>query len=630
MHPVFAVVAVAAVVAAASGSRDIHSYARPDLVVVRHIDLDLTIHFDEKRLDGVAVLHVEKTAAGKEAPLVLDTRDLDIHTIATSTDGKKFQPTTFKLGAVDAILGAPLTITLPPKVMAVRIEYSAGARATGLQWLEPAQTAGKRYPYLFTQSECIHARSWIPLQDSPAIRVTYTARVHVPSALGAVMSAEGNAGAAVERLREPKGPWRVFSFRMDKRIPPYLISLAAGDLAFRKLGPRSGVYAEPSVVDRAAHEFEDVESMIAAVEKLYGPYRWGRYDLLILPPSFAYGGMENPMLTFASPTVLAGDKSLVSLMSHELAHSWSGNLVTNATASDFWLNEGFTVYVDRRILEVVYGPDRAAMEAVLGRQTLEREQAKLPEKDRVLHIDLEGRDPDDAITAVPYEKGFLFLKHLEETFGRQRFDDFLRGYFDHFAFQSITTAQFRDYLQQNLLSRDPALAAKVPVDEWLQGTTIPANAPRAQFDGFAKVEAAASDWLAGKLSIDALQGATKDWSYYYWDHFLHALPEDVGAAKLKELDDVFHFTQAGNAHLASEWLQIAIRNRYEPAYERLEEFLTSVGRGRLIRPLYEELVKSDEGKARALAIYAKARSGYQVPVAAMIGKLVGWSESPKS
>jgi aminopeptidase N len=249
-----------------------------------------------------------------------------------------------------------------------------------------------------------------------------------------------------------------------------------GDLQFAEVGPRTGVWAEPSVLPKAAAEFDDMEKMVAAVEGLYGPYRWGRYDLLILPPSFPFGGMENPRLTFATPTVIAGDKSLVGLVSHELAHSWSGNLVTNATWADFWLNEGFTTYIENRIQEAVYGREQAVMEQVLARRGLDKELEELPPADQLLHIDLAGRSPDDGISGVPYTKGALLLHQMEEAFGREAFDEFLRGYFDTFAFESITTETMLEYLRAELLEKPGGEA--IPIEEWVYQPGLPASAPR--------------------------------------------------------------------------------------------------------------------------------------------------------
>jgi len=613
-------------------AQDYHSYANPSAVRVRHVDLDWEVLFDQKTLKGTATLTIERTSPTE--PLILDTRDLKIERVETSVNLLKYTPGTFTVGTSDKILGAPLTIPLPARGTRVRIHYSTSPGASGLQWLTPAQTAGKKDPFMFTQSQAIHARSWIPLQDTPAVRVTYNAHVRTPRNLLAVMSAEN----------DPRAPRDGdYSFRMRQPIPSYLIALAVGDLRFRSLGPRTGVYAETPVIDSAARELNDTEKMVVATERLYGPYRWGRYDFLILPPSFPFGGMENPRLTFGTPTILAGDKSLVSLVAHELAHSWSGNLVTNATWRDFWLNEGFTVYLERRIQEAVYGRERAQMEAALGLRDLQEEMATLEDRDEILHVDLKGRDPDDGFTDVPYEKGALFLLHLELTFGRTRFDSFLRSYFNHFAFQSITTEQFLDYLKQNLLDKYPTKAPPVPVDEWIEKPGLPASAPKPTSPAFARVEEQAKRWLRNEISSTQIPVAT--WTTQEKLHFLKFVqsafeppastggPADASATQLSqteisrlmgELDRAFNLTRSGNSEIAFQWLMMSIQNKYEPAYPRLEEFLLSVGRRKFIRPLYQELAKSPEGKERALAIYRRARSTYHPIAVTSIDQDLKW------
>jgi hypothetical protein len=369
-----------------------------------------------------------------------------------------------------------------------------------------------------------------------------------------------------------------------------------GDLDFRPTGPRTGVYAERPVVARAAREFEDTEKMVAAAERLFGPYRWGRYDILVLPPSFPFGGMENPRLTFATPTVLAGDKSLVSLIAHELAHSWAGNLVTNATWADFWLNEGFTVYLERRIVEEVYGPARAEMEAVLGRHELEKDLRSLPAAEQILHINLAGRDPDDGVTAIPYEKGNLLLATLAAPLGRPAFDRTLRAYFDHFAFQSITTAGAIAYLRAH-----GQLPAAFPLEAWLEQPGLPAGAWQPSSAAFTRVEAAARAWHGDALPASAA------WCTQEWIHFLRALPPTAGLAAL---DARFHFTQVGNNEILAEWLEMAVKANYQPAYPRLEQFLIEVGRRKYVKPLMEALVKTPAGRAFAQKVYRQARPGY--------------------
>jgi aminopeptidase N len=616
---------------------DAHSWSNPYDVAVNHVDLDLTVDFAQKRLVGSVILTVERApGAAANAPLFLDTRDLGVISVEAEGPGLPWAPVPYHLGnpAVAAgeealfptgvrsdgkpIHGTALRVDLPTEANRVRIGYRTDPTATALQWLEPSQTAGGQQPFLFTQSQAIHARSWIPLQDSPGVRVTYSATIHVPAGLKAVMSALGN-------FQEPgQGADGTFSFKLEQPIPSYLIALGVGDLAFRPLGARTGVYAEPSLVDKAAAEFADTEAMVEVTEKRFGPYRWGRYDLLVLPPSFPFGGMENPLLTFATPTILAGDKSLVSLVAHELAHSWSGNLVTNATWSDFWLNEGFTTYIENRIIEDVYGTDRAAMESVLGLQELREQLASLPEPDQLLVIDLRGRDPDEGVTLVPYEKGKSLLYALEQAVGREQFDPWIRSYFDSHAFQSIPSSEFLDDLRMNLLSKDAGAASKVDLDAWLHQPGLPAF-PEPTSDRFSAVDKLATAWASGATA--AAQIDPSSWTTQEWLHFLRALPADLPSARLAELDAAFHLTARQNAEIAAQWLEMSIKASYAPAYSRLEEFLTTVGRRKFIMPLYKALIAAPDGLSRAKAIYAKARPRYHPIAVESVDQLLGATES---
>jgi hypothetical protein len=474
----------------------------------------------------------------------------------------------------------------------------------------PKQTAGRRKAFLYTQSQPIGARTWIPLQDTPQVRATYKAQIHTSSDVVAVMSAEN--GPAHKRNGE-------YSFVMPQAIPSYLIALAVGDLAFKETGPRTGVYAEKPVVKAAAKEFADTESMIAASEKLFGPYRWTRYDILVLPPSFPVGGMENPRLSFITPTVIAGDKSLVSVIAHELAHSWSGNLVTNATWRDLWLNEGFTVYLESRIMTVVYGEQRASMERVLGLQSLRKDLARLPPKDQVLAIDLRDRDPDLVFSDVPYQKGRLFLSYLDAKFGRDRFDAFLRGYFDHFAFKSITTEQFNQYLTENLLDRFPGIVTHAEVLAWENDPGLPAGAVLPVSSAFSQVDDARTAWLGGKLEPKKFG---LDWVSQQWLYFLDNMPAALSAVDLARLDQAYGLTRSQNAEIEHSWLVLVIRNNYQPSYARLEEYLTTVGRRKLISPLYVDLMKTSSGSAFAKRVYAKARPGYHPETVAAVDAIV--------
>lgn len=596
----------------AAAPRDPHSYARPEEAKVTHVALDLTADFQAKTLAGTATLTIARDSSSA-ASLVVDTADLAVTKVTDGT-GRVLQHT---LGAKDAILGQPLTIALAPGVTTVVIAYTTSPQAPALQWLSPGQTAGKKHPYLFSQGEAILTRSWVPTQDSPAIRQTYDARITVPTPLVAVMSAERLTPDGV-----PAGNGRRrFDFRLTHPVPPYLFAIAVGDLATRTIGPRTAVVAEPSVVDAAASEFADLEKMVAAAEALYGPYQWGRYDVLVMPPSFPFGGMENPMLTFATPTVLAGDRSLTSLIAHELAHSWSGNLVTNATWNDFWLNEGFTVYFELRIMEALYGADYMAMLEVLGRRELEDEIAGLGEtsKDTHLRLALAGRNPDDGMTAVPYNKGAALLRLIEHTVGRAKLDAWLRSWFGRRAFTSATTDDFLADLRANLLANDAALEATLNLPAWIDGPGIPANATRPTAAAFDRVDAAATRFRNGAAAATL---DTRGWVTQQWLHFLGTLPERLTPAQLADLDRAFGFSRSGNSEVLFAWLRIAIRHRYEPAMPALEHFLTSQGRRKFLRPLYDDLMKTPWGPPVARRIYERARATYHAVSVATLDTIV--------
>ena len=599
-------------------AEDVHSFARPELARVRHVALDLTADFARKRLHGTATLTIERAAEATE--LILDTRDLVIHAVR---DGAG-QALDYELGDTVQFLGRPLVIELPSEASSdarVVVEYETSPGAAAVQWLEPSQTVGGRQPYLFTQGQAILTRTWVPTQDSPGIRQTYEARIVAPAELRAVMSAE-HLTPEGEAAGQGTRAWR---FRMPQPIPAYLIALAIGDIAFREVGPRTGVFAEPGIVERAANELADMERMIDAAEGLYGPYRWDRYDVLVLPPSFPFGGMENPRLTFATPTILAGDRSLVSLIAHELAHSWSGNLVTNATWNDFWLNEGFTVYFERRIVEEVYGVRRAEMERALGRASLNETIHGFGERnpDTRLALDVAGRDPDEALTEIAYEKGAAFLETVERAVGRTRFDAFLREYFDAHAFEPMTSEAFVAWLDAKLIGDDDDLRARIRPDQWIFGYGLPDNVPAASDEVFLSMEGAARQF-AGGTPPGRLR--TEDWTTHEWLRFIAALPDSLSREQMAALDREFRFTQSGNSEVTFAWLRMAINSRYEPAFQRLDEFLTTQGRRKFLTPLYTELMETPWGTTMARDIYRRARPLYHAVSRGTIDRVVGWDE----
>lgn len=583
----------------APAPRDEHSYAQPELVRTKDLALALKVDFDARQLTGSATYTLDWVDP-KATQLVLDTRDLRIEKVVGERSDGKWNDLKFTLSEPDKLLGSKLTIESPQRNPRIRVTYATSPEASGLQWLTPAMTEGKKTPFMFSQSQQIHARSWVPLQDTPQVRFTYTANVLSPKSVMVLMSADNDPKA------ERDGD---YSFSMPQPIPSYLLAIAAGDLVFKPISERSGVWAEPAAVDKSVKEFEDTEKMIQANERLYGAYRWDRYDMLVLPPSFPYGGMENPRLSFITPTVITGDKSLVALIAHELAHSWSGNLVTFSTPNDAWLNEGFTSYVENRIVEELYGRERADMENVIERNELASEFTADNTALQALAIKPGAlKNPDDSLTSTVYTKGAWFLQFLEQRFGRDVFDPFLKNYFDHFAFQSIPTQTFVDYLKANLLDKHPGKVTMAEVEQWIYEPGVPDFAPKTESKRFDAVDGARKAFVeTGTLPDKTLTDA---WVTQEWVHFIEGLGQTLKPEQLAALDAAYRFTGTSNGEIAQRWYPLAVRSGYTKANEAIATFLTTIGRRKLIMPTYAELVKTPEGMKLAETAFAKARPGY--------------------
>lgn len=590
---------------------DPHSFSNFALVSHPQLTLDLTADFDKQQLSGFVELQLDWHHPDVRE-LVLDSRDLSIEKVMGQSAEGRWLKLTHSLGEISPTHGQALRIEFPAQLPKVRIYYHTSPQASGLQWLTKEQTSEKQQPFMYSQSQSIHARSWIPLQDTPAVRLNYQARIHTPKQLLAVMGADNSANT------DKDGD---YFFRMPQAIPAYLIALAIGDLEFKAMSERTGVYAEKVWLDKAVAEFSDTEQMMQVASAMYGEYPWGRYDLLILPASFPFGGMENPRLSFITPTVIAGDKSLVSLIAHELAHSWSGNLVTNGSWHELWLNEGFTNYVENRIMEQVYGPERALLERQLSVTDLQNDLDQLDAKDTVLVTDYTGRDPDEAFSQVPYVKGMLFLQFLEQRFGRAVFDPFLKSYFQTFAFQSMDTEKFLRFMRKNLLS-DPDIVSMGEVLEWIYQPGLASTFVAPVSDAFTLVDQQSSQW---QKSANLTELHTKEWSIHHWLHFIGQLPDTVTPAALQQLDQQFGLTQQQNAELATAWFKLTLRQGYSQVMPALEQFLLKVGRRKFVVPLYQQLSQNPDHLSWARKVYQQARPGYHPLTQSVVDRLLAKS-----
>ena len=584
-------------------ARDYFTFANVNDLTTRHVALNLDVDFIESKLRGHVLLHMNANDESVQE-IILDTRDLTIDNVAFVTANAEAEVATFRMGEADRVMGTPLHISIPPGVdtqaeIVVRIDYETSPDSTALQWLPPELTAGKKHPMMFSQSQAIHARSWIPLQDTPAVRMTYEAVIRTPTELLAVMSANNDP------LATRRGE---FNFEMPQPIPSYLFAIAVGNLYFASLGEETGVYTEPELLDAAVYEFGDLQEMLEKAEAKFGPYRWGRYDLLVLPPSFPYGGMENPRLSFLTPSLLAGDRSLVAVVAHELAHSWSGNLVTNATWRDGWLNEGMTSYLEARLMEIIYDEDRVDEERVLGYEELLLDFERVPLERQALAPRLDSGDPDDVQGTIHYHKGQRFLEYLEQGFGRERFDDFLQTYFDDFAFKTITTEAFLDYLDVKLLRATPGVISRKQVEAWMYEPGLPDDAPIPTSTTLDYAESLATAWAIDEADLDDIP--VDEWSPQALVHFINSLPADLDHERLRALDEFLGLSDTTNAEIGRTWFIQVAKRRYEAAYPELEAHLNRYGRTRLLSNVYRALAENGHDLELAKTLFEKARHAY--------------------
>ena len=579
-------------------SHDYFSFANSDQFVTSHIALDLTVDFELKELRGLATLSMQRLDPAA-TDIILDTRDLHIDGILV--EGSE---AAFEYSEDDPVLGQALKITLPEGLeqksdLLVTIHYKTDPGASALQWLPPELTAGGKHPFMFSQSQSIHARSWVPLQDTPSVRITYEASIHTPDNLLAVMSADNDP------LTPRSGEYQ---FNMPQPIPSYLLAIAVGNIYFAPIGEQTGIYTEPEMLDASTFEFASTQKMLETASEIYGPYQWGRYDLLILPPSFPFGGMENPRLSFITPSVLAGDQSLVSLIAHELAHSWSGNMVSNDTWRDIWLNEGITSYLEARLMEVLFGEDQANEERVISYRDLLQGLTEISPAYQALAPTERLGDPDESQGSLHYKKGQLFLETMEEAFGRDVFDPFLTGYFNHFAFQSISSEQFLDYLDENLLKAQPGKFSREQAEQWLYQPGVPDGARIPHSDTLDQAEQLAGSWAVGEATVESIPMSA--WSPHAAVHFINSLPTDLNDAQLGELDGSFGFSPTRNAEISRAWFIQVAKRRYLPAYKAMETHLNNYGRTRLIKPVYVALAKNGEDTELAHQLFEDAKSSY--------------------
>jgi len=580
--------------------KDPASYTDLSQGKIKHIDFHISVDFVTRTFDVKARYQLQEPVHG---PLFLDSFKIELK--EANTNGRKLE---WEFDPEDEILGQRLHLKGFEGDSTFTLKFRTSPEARALQWLDESQTVGGKHPFLFSQCQAIHARSIFPCQDSPSVRFTYSAEVEVPQELVAAMAAE--------QIEVQEGKQTTFLFKMPQPIPSYLFALGVGNLAFRELGPRTGIYAEPQTIEAAAWEFAENETKIVEAEKLLGPYLWGRYDLLVLPPSFPYGGMENPRLTFLTPTAILGTRGQTSLISHELAHAWTGNLVTNATWQDFWLNEGWTTYAETRITEVLEGTDSKDLHLAFNEKELIKimERVGMNSPQTCLKLPDE-KDVDSFATSIPYYKGCFFLQECEYAVGRERFDDFIQKYMASFQFQSLTTEAFLDFLKAEL----PEVFEKVDVHKWIYEPGLIEERHKPKSYLFDEVQQTLRDYEKG---VKPTKEQIQNWHRYQVLSFLQGLPKKISVEDCQYFDDILELKKRNDIAFFSFFYVICIASGYQEILPRVEQFMANIGRMLYVLPIVRAMIGTDWSRGYIRPLFERVRDRHhQITVKAIEGLL---------
>lgn len=578
------------------------SFTNADQVTTTHADISLFLDFNTKIVQGTVTYQFLSLQDGL-THVILDTKYLIIKSVESANS--------WTMGQTHDVIGTPLAIELPQPVSAqqsfsLTIHYETTDKCTGLTWMSPSNTSGKKHPFCFTQCEAIHCRTLLPTQDSPQVKFTidYSIEVEVPYTVA--------AGAIFKSIVDQPNNRRRFLSSLKIPIPAYLVAFAAGNIVSQEVGPRSRVYCEPEILEASVYEFGETETFLSTAENLLTPYEWEEYNILVLPGSFAYGGMENPTLTFMTPTLIAGDRSLTSTVGHEIAHSWTGNLVTNRNWEHFWLNEGFTVYVERKILERMFGVPVAHMHGLVGRKGLQEAVDFYGHDSNFtrLNLNLGDVDPDDAFSRVPYEKGYTLLMVLEQKVGEERFLSFLRDYIMRFRLKTVVSDDFVEMFGRYFPD------VQVDWQTWLRGTGMPHEYPvlddslekqvnetyeRVKVPGYEFVGNEVDGWRVDQI-VMLLEKCCADVKPHY-----------------RQMGVMLHFNSSNNYEIKYRWVTIIILLNMVENFDQIRYFLTTQGRMKYVRPIYRLLIKNGHLEL-AQDLFNMTRDYYQLSVVHLILK----------
>ncbi|KAK3906440.1 peptidase family M1-domain-containing protein [Staphylotrichum tortipilum] len=609
--------------------RDPNTQSNYDAWRTRHTMADFAVDFAAKCLRGSVVIELESQTDRASTEIILDSSFVDVADITLNA-----APSKWEVKDRTGPSGSPVHIAVPDgagkgEVVKLGIQLATTDKCTALQWLSPAQTSNKKAPFMFSQCQAIHARSIFPCQDTPDVKSTYDFVIRSPHVVVA-------SGVPLPEATEAAGDDKIYKFRQNVPIPSYLFALASGDIASAPIGRCSSVCTGPNELKASQWELEDdMDKFLDAAEKIVFPYRWGEYNVLVLPPSFPYGGMENPIFTFATPTIISGDRQNIDVIAHELAHSWSGNLVTNGSWEHFWLNEGWTVYLERRILASIHNNNAYFdFSAIIGWKHLEMsvEEFGADHEYTKLCINHKGIDPDDAFSSVPYEKGFHFIYSLDRLVGRENFDKFIPHYFAKWANKSLDSYEFKQtFLDFFSTPEYASLQGKLAEIDWEGRFYTPGLPPKPEFDT-SLVDVCFQ--LAGKWKQKDFSPSSSDTSSWTGNQVLVFLnlvqnfEEPLTVEQSQSMGKVYGLADSKNVELKAAYYQIAMRAKDTSAYPGIVELLGEVGRMKFVRTLFRSLTKVD--RDLAVKTFEKNRDFYHPICRALVEKDLGLAEAESS
>ena len=604
---------------------DISSYSNFNEIIQKELDIDISLDFEKKQMIGKMDINYE-IINQEISKIILDLKGpeiVSVEYIQKDEEGEdlksiKLNYEIYSENEFKDSLGTPLIIYLDNiknnkevdykkiielKTLLIRIQFITTEKCTGIQFLTKEQTYTKKYPFMFTQCEAIQCRSLFPVQDSPSVKSTYKVTTSIESPLTFLFG-----GIIKTKYYDSNTKKNITLFEQNIPIPSYLVAFVAGELEYGRISERCGVWTEVGLCKKACNEFKDAETYIKIAEEyLDHPYEWEVYNLLVLPFSFPYGGMENPNLTFVTPALLAGDRSMSNVIGHEISHSWTGNLVTNKNWKNFWVNEGFTTFMERKLDSALLGEDMENLEAIVGNNELIADIKLLGEDSEYtkLSADYGGNDPDDGFSTAPYEKGYQFLIYIEKLIGKDVFKEVMQKYIKKYRLKSVDHTAFKGVLEEvikeKFKEKADEIIGKIDWEKWLYEKGIPKYTNEFSSEYLKDAEKLAEDFLNEKEDNETVLKKFKEWHTNVKLAFLNYLSEHkdkINETICQNLKKKLNLAEEYNSEIKYMWYLLALDKKIESEIPNIKKFLETHGRLKYIRPIYFAWMEKDFNEAK--------------------------------